>query len=384
MKIHEYQAKKILADAGVVVPAGGYASTVSEVSQIAERHGGALVVKAQVHAGGRGKAGGIRIVNGPIEAAEAAASMIGSNLVTHQTGPEGVPVRGVLLEEALEVARELYVGIAVDGAANGVVVMASESGGMDIEEVAEKTPDRLLKIVIDPVLGLQPYQGRKLAYGLKVEPQLINQTVALISTLYDVFVNLDCTLVEINPLVVTTDGRLLAADAKLAFDDDAMFRHKNLRQIYDPGQEDPLEVRAGEYGISYVKLEGNVGCIVNGAGLAMATMDVTHAAGADPANFLDVGGGADDEKVAKALEIVLSDPDVEKVLINIFGGILRCDTVARGILMVSQSHPDQMCSMVVRMLGTNADEGRKLLSESGLEVTLVDDLTQAAMAIREN
>ena len=281
-------------------------------------------------------------------------------------------------------ANELYVGIVVDGAAEGVVAMASESGGMDIEEVAEQTPDKLLKVAIDPVLGLQPYQGRRIAYSLNVEPKLVRTVAEMADALYRVFEESDCSLIEINPLVVTTDGRLLAADAKLGFDDDALFRHDDLRALHDPAQEDPLEAEAGEYGISYVKLDGNVGCIVNGAGLAMATMDVTHAAGAAPANFLDVGGGADEEKVAQALRIVLSDPNVDTVLINIFGGILRCDIVARGVLMASESQPGRMRPMVVRMRGTNADEGRKLLSESSLDVTLVNDLNKAAAAIKSS
>ncbi len=382
MKVHEYQAKKILSNAGIAVPEGDYAATPSAARDIAERLGKRSVVKAQVHAGGRGKAGGVKIVDSPEGAERAAASLIGTNLVTFQTSPQGVPVRGVLVEEALDVANELYLGFVVDGAAEGVVAMASESGGMDIEEVAEQTPDKLLKVAIDPVLGLQPYQGRRIAYSLNVEPKLVRTVTEMAAALYRVFEESDCSLIEINPLVVTTDGRLLAADAKLGFDDDALFRHDDLRALHDPAQEDPLEAEAGEYGISYVKLDGNVGCIVNGAGLAMATMDVTHAAGAAPANFLDVGGGADEEKVAQALRIVLSDPNVDTVLINIFGGILRCDIVARGVLMASESQPGRMRPMVVRMRGTNADEGRKLLSESSLDVTLVNDLNEAAAAIK--
>ncbi len=384
MKVHEYQAKKILSNAGIAVPEGDYAATPSAARDVAERLGKRSVVKAQVHAGGRGKAGGVKIVDSPEGAERAAASLIGTNLVTFQTSPQGVPVRGVLVEEALDVANELYLGFVVDGAAEGVVAMASESGGMDIEEVAEQTPDKLLKVAIDPVLGLQPYQGRRIAYSLNVEPKLVRTVAEMADALYRVFEESDCSLIEINPLVVTTDGRLLAADAKLGFDDDALFRHDDLRALHDPAQEDPLEAEAGEYGISYVKLDGNVGCIVNGAGLAMATMDVTHAAGAAPANFLDVGGGADEEKVAQALRIVLSDPNVDTVLINIFGGILRCDIVARGVLMASESQPGRMRPMVVRMRGTNADEGRKLLSESSLDVTLVNDLNKAAAAIKSS
>ncbi len=382
MKIHEYQAKRILSHAGIAVPEGDYASTPLEARLIAERLGKTSVVKAQVHAGGRGKAGGVRVVESPAEAEEAAAALIGTNLVTHQTGPQGVPVNGVLVEEAIDIAKELYVSLVVDGAAEGVVAMASEAGGIDIEEVAEKTPDKLLKVAIDPVLGLQPFQGRKLAYGLNVEPELVRTVAGIAGALYRIIEERDSSLIEINPLVITTDGRLLAADAKFGFDDDALFRHDDLQALHDPDQEDPLEAEAGEFGISYVKLDGNVGCIVNGAGLAMATMDVTNAAGAAPANFLDVGGGADEEKVAQALRIVVSDPNVETVLINIFGGILRCDIVARGLVMASESQPDRMLPMVVRMLGTNAEEGRRLLSESSLDVTLVNDLNEAADAIK--
>ena len=293
-----------------------------------------------------------------------------------------MPIRSVLVEEALEVDRELYVGMVIDGSAGGVVVMASEAGGMDIEEVAEETPEKIVRIAIDPVLGLLPYQARKIAYSLNVEADQVRPAAAMMSKLYDLFLGHDCSLIEINPLVVTKDGRLLAADAKLNFDDDAMFRHRDLAQLYDPEQEDPLEAEAGKFGVSYVRLDGDVGCMVNGAGLAMATMDVTFAAGTAPANFLDVGGGADDEKIAQALKIILSDGNVAKILINIFGGILRCDVVARGALIAAERAENGMPPMVVRMLGTNADEGRKLLEESSLNVTLVDDLNQAARAIK--
>ena len=384
MKVHEYQAKRILADGGVPVPRGGPATSPEEARSVAEGLGGGAVVKAQVHAGGRGKAGGIKVVSSPDEAAEAAGAMLGTRLVTFQTGPEGVPVDAVLVEEPLDIDRELYVGIVTDGAARGPVVMVSEAGGMDIEEVAETTPDKIIRVPIDPGLGLQPYQGRKIAYGLGMGPAQVRPVASMMQALYGIFRESDCSLVEINPLAVTSDGRVLAADAKIDFDDDALFRHSDLGGLHDPAQDDPLEAQAAEYGISYVKLDGGVGCMVNGAGLAMATMDVIGQTGAGPANFLDVGGGADEEKVARALHIILSDPGVKAVLINIFGGILRCDVVARGMLQAAEENPlMDSTPMVVRMLGTNADEGRGILSASDLKVRLVDDLAGAARAVDE-
>ena len=381
MKIHEYQAKEIFARYGIPVPKGRVARTPQEAGEVAAELGGRVVVKAQVHAGGRGKAGGIAVVDSPEAAAEAAERMIGSTLVTFQTGPEGAPVGSALVEEAVDVETELYVGMAIDGSAEGVVAIASAAGGMEIEEVAETTPEKILTVAIDSALGLQPFQGRKLAYGLDV-PDALNRPVAgMMSALYDLFVGNDCSLVEINPLGITVDGRALAMDAKINIDDDALFRRRDISGMRDVAQEDPLEVEASEFDINYVKLDGDVGCIVNGAGLAMATMDVTHAAGASPANFLDIGGGADEEKVAKALDIVLSDESVERVLVNIFGGILRCDVAARGIILAAERAPDKMRPMVVRMLGTNADEGREALANSGLDVALVDDLSGAAAAL---
>ena len=382
MKIHEYQAKEIFARYGIPVPKGRVATTPQEAGEVAAELGGRVVVKAQVHAGGRGKAGGIAVVDSPDAAAEAAERMIGSTLVTFQTGPEGAPVGSVLVEEAVDVDTEMYVGMAIDGSAEGVVAIASAAGGMEIEEVAETTPEKILTVAIDPVLGLQPFQGRKLAYGLDVPPALNRPVAGMMSALYDLFVGNDCSLVEINPLGITADGRALAMDAKINIDDDALFRRRDISGMRDVAQEDPLEVEASEFDINYVKLDGDVGCIVNGAGLAMATMDVTHAAGASPANFLDIGGGADEEKVAKALDIVLSDESVERVLVNIFGGILRCDVAARGIILAAERAPDKMRPMVVRMLGTNADEGREALANSGLDVALVDDLSGAAAALQ--
>jgi len=382
MKIHEYQAKAILAKYGVPVPKGGVADTPEAAKKLAEDVGGKAVVKAQVHAGGRGKAGGVKLVSTPDEAAQFAASILGTTLVTFQTGPEGVPVRKVLVEETIDVVDELYLAMVIDGAAEGIVAIASESGGMDIEQVADETPEKILRVAVDPVLGLQPYQGRQLAYGLNVKPELIGPIAALVENLYKLFQENDCSLAEINPLVITSDGRVLAVDAKLTIDDDAMFRHKDLSELHDPEQEDAGEVEARKFDINFVKLDGTVGCIVNGAGLAMATMDVVLSGDAQPANFLDIGGGADEDKVANALRIVLMDSEVQLVLINIFGGILRCDVAARGFVQHAKADPSSMRPMIVRMLGTNAEEGRKTLQESGLDVTLVEDLPGAADAVR--
>ena len=382
MKIHEYQAKELLAKYGVPIPKGRVATTPEEAAEITTELGGKAIVKAQVHAGGRGKAGGIKVVSSAGEATQATKDLIGTTLVTFQTGPEGAPVGSVLVEELVDVETELYVGMAIDGATEGVVAIASSAGGMEIEEVAETTPEKLLRVSIDPVLGLQPFQGRRIAYGLGVDDSLVRPISALMDSIYKVFEESDCTLVEINPLGITTDGRVLAMDAKLNIDDDAVFRHRDLQPLRDTDQEDALEVEARESDINYVKLDGDIGCIVNGAGLAMATMDVTHSAGAAPANFLDIGGGADEAKVAKALSIVLSDPDVKTVLVNLFGGILRCDVAARGFLQAAEEAPDAMKPMIVRMLGTNSDEGREIMANSGLDVVLVDNLNQAADAIR--
>lgn len=382
MKIHEYQAKKILGKGGIAVPEGEVATTPEEARAVATRLGRKAVVKAQVHAGGRGKAGGIKVVSTPQEAEDAAKALLGTTLVTFQTGPEGAPVSSVLIEEAIEVNRELYLGLVIDGAAQGVVVMASSAGGMEIEEVAEKTPELLLRERVDPVLGLLPFQGRKIAFGLDIGPKLVRPLSAMIANLYQVFLDNDCSLLEINPLVVTEDGRILAADAKMDFEDDAFFRHKDLEDLRDTSQEDPLELRARVADVSYVKLDGTVGCLVNGAGLAMATLDVIGESGASPANFLDVGGGANEEKVAEALRIILSDSNVDTVLINIFGGILRGDMIAAGILAAVEGTEHQNRRIVVRMLGTNADEGRKMLQASSLNVSMVEDLGDVAEAIR--
>ena len=383
MKLHEYQAKEILGKYGVPTPKSRLARTGSQAATAAFEIGGTVVVKAQVHAGGRGKGGGVKIVESPGAAEQAAEKMIGTNLVTFQTGPEGVPVNSVLIEEGIEIENELYLGMVIDGASKGVVVIASEAGGMNIEEVAETSPEKILQIPIDPVLGLQPFQGRKIAYGLNLGQEHIRPVASLVQSLYQAFIETDASLVEINPLAITKDGKVLAADAKLDIDDDAIFRHKDLQEMRDVSQEDPLEVEAHSSDINYVKLEGTVGCIVNGAGLAMATMDVTSSTGASPSNFLDIGGGADEEKVAKALNLVLSDDSVKAVLVNLFGGILRCDIAARGFLLAAEQQPDKVRPMVVRMLGTNADEGRKILSQSSLNVILVNTLGEAAAEIKK-
>ena len=383
MKLHEYQAKEILGKYGIPTPKSRLARTGSQAATAAFEMGGTVVVKAQVHAGGRGKGGGVKIVESPGAAEQAAEKMIGTNLVTFQTGPEGVPVNSVLIEEGIEIENELYLGMVIDGASKGVVVIASEAGGMNIEEVAETSPEKILQIPIDPVLGLQPFQGRKIAYGLNLGQEHIRPVATLVQNLYQAFIETDASLVEINPLVITKDGKVLAADAKLDIDDDAIFRHKDMQEMRDISQEDPLEVEARSSDINYVKLEGTVGCIVNGAGLAMATMDVTSSAGASPSNFLDIGGGADEEKVAKALNLVLSDDSVKAVLVNLFGGILRCDIAARGFLLAAEQQPNRVRPMVVRMLGTNSDEGREILSQSSLNVILVDTLGEAAAEIKK-
>jgi succinyl-CoA synthetase beta subunit len=381
MKLHEFQAKEILSKYGIPIPEGKVARTSSEAATAAFNMGGTVVVKAQVHAGGRGKAGGVKVVDSPEAAEHAASSMLGTNLVTFQTGSEGVPVDNVLVEERIEIERELYLAMVIDGATKGVVVVASEAGGMDIEEVAEKEPNKIIQVPIDPVIGLQAFQGRKIAYELGLPQISIRAATVFIENLYKAFISTDASLAEINPWVLTSDGRLLAADAKLNIDDDAVFRHKDLEEMTDPSQDDPLEVEARAFDINYVKLDGDIGCIVNGAGLAMATMDVATSAGASPANFLDIGGGADEEKVAKALKLVLSDKNVKAVLVNLFGGILRCDIAARGFVMAMNEVPELARPMVVRMLGTNSDEGRQILQTSDLNVILVDTLGQAAEEI---
>ena len=377
MKIHEYQAKEILARYGVPVPRGGIAATATEVKEIASQLGRVVVIKAQVYAGGRAKAGGIKTASSPEEAERLAEEMIGRNLVTHQTSPEGVPVEKVLVEEAVAIERELYLGIVIDSATGLPVIMASEAGGVDIEEVAAKTPEKILKAYIDPIIGFQPFSGRRLAFGMNLEPEQIRPVTQLITNLYRAFAERDCSLAEVNPLVVASDGRLLALDAKLNLDDNALFRHRDYAELRDPGQEDELELEASKHNIAYIKLDGDVGCMVNGAGLAMATMDIIKLMGAEPANFLDVGGGASEEMVTRAFIILLSDPKVKAALINIFGGILRCDIVARGVIEAAKQIEIKV-PVVVRMRGTNVEQGMQLLAESGLPVILAKDLKDAA------
>jgi len=377
MKILEYQAKELFAQYGIAVPKGFVATTPDEVAQRVTELSGKAVVKAQVHAGGRGKAGGVKVVNSPEEGKQFAAGLLGSRLVTHQTGPEGVPVDKVLVEELITIKKELYCSLLVDPTAQMPVLIASEAGGMEIEEVAVKSPEKIIQIAIDPVVGLQPFMGRKLGYALNLAPELLRNGGALATSLYRMFNALDCSLVEINPLVITGDNRLLAADGKINFDDDALFRHPELPKLRDLGQEDPLDVKASESDVNYIRLDGDVGCMVNGAGLAMGTMDIIKYLGASPANFLDVGGGASVERVATAFQILMQAPALNSVLINIFGGIVRCDRVAKGIIEALQT-VEVTTPVTVRLQGTNAEEGRKLLQESSLEFIVAATLDEAA------
>ena len=381
MKIHEYQAKEIFARYGIPVPQGAVAASAAEARSAAERFGGRAVVKAQVHAGGRGKAGGVKVTLSLDDAETTAQAMLSGSLVTNQTGPEGVPVDQVLVEELADIAKEMYLALTVDRVERRPVMLVCSSGGMDIEEVAATDPDSIHTEPIDPVLGLMPFQSRRIARMLGLEGAAASAAPAVLGSLYQVFVENDCTLVEVNPLIVTGDGGLVALDAKISLDDDAMFRRPALRELRDTAQEDELEARAAALDIAYVNLDGDVGCLVNGAGLAMATLDVTSAAGAAPANFLDVGGGASVEKVASAVGIILSDAKVRRVLVNIFGGILRCDIAAEGIVQAYRN-ADSSLPVVVRMLGTNVEDGKRILAESGLPVVFTETLTEAADAIK--
>ena len=381
MKLHEYQAKEIFSRYGIEVPRGILATTPEEARTATRELGGEAVVKAQVHAGGRGQGGGIKVVRSPEEAEEVASDFIGRNLVTRQTDAQGVPINSVLVEELADIRKELYVALTIDRGFRGPVMIVSASGGMDIEEVAANSPDDIHTEPIEPVLGLMPYQVRRLVSRLGLDGASVRPASQALSSLYRIFSENDCSLVEINPLIVTADDRVVALDAKLDVEDDSMFRHADLRELRDRSQEDALEARASDMEIAYVNLDGSVGCLVNGAGLAMATLDVTNAAGAAPANFLDVGGGADDEKVASAVSIILSDPKVDRVLINVFGGILRCDIAARGIVLAFE-RMDSNLPLIVRMLGTNVDEGKEILGASSLNVTFADTLTEAAEAVR--
>jgi len=381
MKIHEYQAKAILAKYGVAVPRGEMVTTREAAEQAAKdllaAGAKAVVVKAQIHAGGRGKGGGVKIANSAEEAGEIAGRMLGMKLVTHQTGPEGKQVNRLLVEETLPIDRELYLGIVIDRVEARPVFMASASGGMEIEQVAAQNPDAILKEYIVPGMGLEPFQARKLAFGLGLAPAQINQAVEFMTALYVAFEVTDSSLAEINPFITTKDGRLFALDAKINFDDNALFRHKDLKELRDLSEEDPLEVEASKYGLNYIKLDGNVGCMVNGAGLAMSTMDIIKYAGGAPANFLDVGGGANAEQVTHAFEILLSDKNVRAVLINIFGGILRVDTLAQGVVQAAQQTHISL-PIVLRLEGTNVEQGREILKKSGLNFIVAETMKDAA------
>ena len=380
MKIHEYQAKAILKNFGVEVPRGHVAETAADAKKFAAELGGTVVVKAQIHAGGRGKGGGVKIAKNADEAEAFAAEMIGMNLVTHQTGPEGKEVRKVLIEEGLDIEREFYLGIVLDRAQSQLVFMASTEGGVEIEKVASETPGKIIKEHIDLAVGLQPFQARKLAFGLGLKGQQVKNALKFFSALYKAFMESDCSMAEINPLVVTKDGNVLALDAKINFDDNALYRHKDFAELRDLHEEEPLEVEASKYGLNYIKLDGVVGCMVNGAGLAMATMDMIKIAGSEPANFLDVGGGASAETVENGFKILLSDKNVKAVLINIFGGIVRCDRVAKGVIEAA-SKIDIKVPVVVRLEGTNAEEAAKLLEESDLSFEVGRSFQEAAEKI---
>ena len=381
MNIHEFQAKEVFARYGIPVPRGIVASTPAEAQAATEELGGRSVVKAQIHAGGRGKSGGVQLVRSPEEASAAAEKMLASNIVTPQTGPEGAPVEKLLIEELADIKHELYVALTIDRGHRGPSLLVSTQGGMDIEEVAAKNPEDIHNEPVDPLSGLMPFQTRRLARQLGLDQAVASEASRVLSALYRVFVENDCTLVEINPLIVTGDDRVVALDAKINLDDDSMFRHADLLEYRDINQEDPLEAQASDLDIAYVNLNGDVGCLVNGAGLAMATLDVTNAAGAAPANFLDVGGGATPEKVASAVKIILSDTKVKRVLVNIFGGILRCDIAGEGIVL-AYKETGSTIPLVVRMLGTNVVEGKEILGASGLPVVFADTLTEASDAIK--
>ncbi len=377
MKIHEYQAKALLARHNVPVPRGEVALTADEAEAAAKKIGGSVVVKAQIHAGGRGKGGGVKIAKDAREARAIAEKMLGMTLITHQTGPEGRVVQRLLIEETLPIARELYLGIVLDRAIGKNVFMASADGGVEIEEVAAKTPERILKEAIEPGFGLLPFQARKLAFGIGLTGPAVNAAATAMMALARANEALDASLAEINPFILTKDDRVYALDAKINLDDNAMFRHKDLAELRDLNEEDPLEVEASKFGLNYIKLDGNVACMVNGAGLAMATMDIIKYAGGSPANFLDVGGGANAEQVKNAFRILLSDHAVKAVLINIFGGILRCDTLATGVVGAAQELAIKV-PIVVRMEGTNVELGRKILMESGFNFTVANGMSDAA------
>jgi succinyl-CoA synthetase beta subunit len=377
VKIHEYQAKQILARYGVRIPRGEIVYSRDEARGAAERLGGTVVVKAQIHAGGRGKGGGVKLAKSPDEAEQIAGQMLGMTLVTHQTGPEGRKVQKVYIEEGLDIRRELYLGIVIDRQTGKVVFMASAAGGMEIEEVAAKNPEAILREYITPGLGLQAFQARKLAFGLGLAPELVNDAVQFMIALYRAFEDTDASLAEINPFLITGDNKVYALDAKMNFDDNALYRHKDIRELRDLNEEEPLEIEASKFGLNYIKLDGSVACMVNGAGLAMATMDIIKLAGGSPANFLDVGGGASAQQVENAFRILLSDPSVKAVLINIFGGIMRCDVVASGVVQAAKNIGAKV-PIVVRLEGTNVEQGQEILRTSGLNFIVADGMKDAA------
>ncbi|MCW5752583.1 MAG: ADP-forming succinate--CoA ligase subunit beta [Alphaproteobacteria bacterium] len=387
MNIHEYQAKGLLAKFGVKVPRGHVAYTADEAHSRAQELGGPVwVVKAQIHAGGRGKGGGVKVVKSLEDVRQTAQRMLGMNLVTHQTGPEGKEVKRIYVEEGCDIKRELYLSFLIDRATSRVTVMASTEGGMDIEEVAAKTPKKILRVAIDPATGMQAYHARKIAFGLKLDGKQVNSAVQFMLAMYRAFTELDASLVEINPLVVTGAGEVIALDAKMNFDDNGLFRHADVEAMRDPDEEDAAELEATKHGLNYIKLDGSIGCMVNGAGLAMATMDIIKLKGGSPANFLDVGGGATKERVTAAFKIILSDPNVEGILVNIFGGIMRCDVIAEGVIAAAREVGLQV-PLVVRLEGTNVALGKKLMAESGLPIISADNLADAAekvvKAVRE-
>jgi len=381
MNIHEYQGKELLRSYGVSVPNGSVAFTVDEAVQAAKELGtDVTVVKAQIHAGGRGKAGGVKVAKNLDEVKKYAQEILGKTLVTHQTGPEGKEVKRLLIEEGSRIKKEYYIGLVVDRATSRVVMMASEEGGMDIEEVAAKTPEKIIKEVIDPAIGLMPFQARKLAFAINIPSHLVNKAVNFMLGLYKVFVDKDASVAEINPLVVTEDDKVIALDAKFNFDSNALFRHPEVLELRDLNEEDPKEIEASKYDLSYISLDGNIGCMVNGAGLAMSTMDIIKFYGGDPANFLDVGGGATTEKVTEAFKIILSDPKVKGIFVNIFGGIMKCDIIANGVVTAAKEVGIDR-PLVVRLEGTNVDLGKKILNESGLNIVAADSMADGAEKI---
>lgn len=381
MNIHEYQAKTVLSRYGVPVPRGGVAYTPAEAEGVAQSLGGSLwVVKAQIHAGGRGKAGGVKLAKSLDEVGQLTKEMLGMTLVTHQTGPEGKEVKRVYIEEGSDIGEELYLSMVVDREHSCITFMGSADGGVDIEEVAAKTPERIIIVPIDPASGIQPFHARKLAFGMGIKKELQKPFMKLVFGLFEAFQDTDASQIEINPLVITKGGQLLALDAKINFDDNALFRHGDIAEMRDEDEEDPLELQAGKFGLSYVKMDGNIGCMVNGAGLAMATMDIIKLYGGEPANFLDVGGGATKERVTEAFKLILSDPNVEGILVNIFGGIMRCDVIAEGIITAAREVSLDV-PLVVRLEGTNVELGKKIMATSGLAITPADNLADAAEKI---